>query len=125
MSMRNTYTLLPLGNISPACMQPMHPCRNSPGIVSYIAVHNHLAMYTHTGRSYAYGTVLCPICVWDSLYAYGTSHTRIWADIRIWGRTQIWECFVHQNHQIVTKIRPTLLDFLPATLELDLTAYVC
>ena len=28
-------------------------------------------MYTHMGRPYAYGTVLCPIRIWDTPYAYG------------------------------------------------------
>ena len=34
-------------------------------------------MYTHIGRPYAYGTMLCPIRIWDTPYAYGTSHTHM------------------------------------------------
>ena len=46
-------------------------------------------MYTHMGRPYAY---TCDIIIIGP-YAYGISHTlmgrpiRVWANIRIWGRT--------------------------------------
>ena len=50
---------------------------------------NHVSFCTHIERPYMYGTILCPIRVWDSPYAYGPTYA--------YGAEHIHTCYMHSH----------------------------
>jgi len=48
----------------------------------FVVLYRRMGLHTRTGCPYAYGTGKLPIRVWDILYVYGTSHTRMGQNTR-------------------------------------------